>query len=55
VLDFDIEEATLEDLFAAFTGSNSSREADHRAERDVRIETGDDGPALEAESEEVDR
>ncbi|QLK25843.1 ABC transporter ATP-binding protein [Natrinema zhouii] len=55
VLDFDIEEATLEDLFAAFTGSDSSRETDRRAERDVRVETGGDGPALEAESEEVDR
>ncbi|MFC6765936.1 ABC transporter ATP-binding protein [Natrinema soli] len=60
VLDFDIEEATLEDLFAAFTGAGT----DARSGAENSSGGGPDGPreteredggALEAELEEVDR
>ncbi|WP_226006586.1 ABC transporter ATP-binding protein [Natrinema salinisoli] len=58
VLDFDIEEATLEDLFAAFTGTGTIADPDSESTTesgpagDVVIE--DEG-SLEADTEEGDR
>ncbi|WP_222918939.1 ABC transporter ATP-binding protein [Natrinema sp. SYSU A 869] len=59
VLDFDIEEATLEDLFTAFTGvgantSGSGIGADRRTDPDVRIDESETERSLETD-EEVDQ
>ncbi|ELY63964.1 ABC transporter ATP-binding protein [Natrinema versiforme] len=58
VLDFDIEEATLEDLFAAFTGSNADAGLEY--ETDARLEGEEDSGRsgdrpFGAGPEEVDR